>query len=97
MLATLDGIKEGDGTLLDRTLLFANTETGYAKIHSLENIPLITAGSAGGKLKTGLHYAAMGDPVTRVGLTLQQAMGLPVSTWGTESLKTSKPISEILV
>ena len=97
MVAQLDSIKEGDNTLLDRTLLFANTETGYAKIHSLENIPLLTFGSGNGKLKTGLHYAAAGDPATRVGLTLQQAMGLPVSTWGTESLKTSKPITEVLV
>lgn len=96
-VSQLENIKEGDSTLLDRTIVFANTETGYAKIHSLENIPLITIGSGNGKIKTGLHYGAEGDPVTRVGLTLQQAMGLPISTWGTESLMTNKPITEILV
>lgn len=96
-IGEIDQIKEGGRTLLDRSIVFCNTETGYAKIHSLENIPLITAGSGNGKLRTGIHYSAGGDPVTRVGLTLQQAMGLPVSTWGTESLTTSKPIKEILV
>jgi hypothetical protein len=32
-----------------------------------------------------------------VGLTLQQIMGVPASSWGTMSMQTSKPISEIIV
>ncbi|HLG89431.1 MAG TPA: DUF1552 domain-containing protein [Alphaproteobacteria bacterium] len=96
MLATLDGIKEGDRSLLDRTLLMTGTDHGYAKLHSVENIPIITAGSANGRMKTGIHCAALGDTVARVGLTVQQAMGLPVSTWGTESNQTSKPFTEVL-
>src|SRR6202040_1319923 len=31
MLVTLDGVKEGDGTLLDRTLVFAHSECSFAK------------------------------------------------------------------
>ena len=96
LLTALDSIREGDRTLLDRTLVMASTDTGYAKIHALDNIPLLTAGAAGGKVKTGLHVQAAGDPGTRLGLTVQQAMGLPVSTWGNASMETSKPISEVL-
>ncbi len=96
-LQTLDGIKEGDGTLLDRTMLLAHSETGFAKIHALENIPMFIAGGAGGRIKTGLHVAAPGEPVTRVGFTIQQALGVPVDNWGTQSLNTSKPISEIMI
>ena len=59
-------------------------------------MPMFTAGGAGGRMKTGMHVAASGDPVTRVGLTLQQAFGLPIDSWGTDSLKTSKTISEVL-
>jgi len=94
--SALANIREGDGTLLDRTVVFASSETGFAKVHSLENIPLITIGSAGGRLKTGVHVQAKGDPVTRVGLTLQQILGVPVSAWGTESMETSKTITEII-
>jgi Protein of unknown function (DUF1552) len=97
LLATLDGIKEGDRTLLDRSAIYACSDTGYAKLHGLDNMPMFTAGSAGGRLKTGIHVQASGDPVTRVGLTLQQAVGMSVSTWGTESQKTSKTITEVLV
>jgi hypothetical protein len=96
-LQTLDGIKEGDGTLLDRTMMLAHSETGFAKIHALENIPMFIAGGAGGRIKTGLHVAAPGEPVTRVGFTIQQALGVPVDNWGTQSLNTSKPISEIMI
>jgi hypothetical protein len=95
-IAALDGIKEGDGTLLDRTLLFAATDTGYARIHGLDNIPLITAGRAGGRMKTGLHVKGNGDPATRVGLTVQQALGVPIDSWGTDSMRTGKTITEVV-
>ena len=95
-VAALDGIKEGEGTLLDRTLLMAHSESGFAKIHSLENIPMMTIGSANGRVKTGMHIAAKGDPVTRVGLTVQQAMGVAIDNWGTLSLNTNKSFGETL-
>jgi len=97
MLGALDSIREGDGTLLDHTLLLAHSETGFAKIHSLDNIPMMIAGRAGGRIKTGIHVAGNSDPVTRVGLTIQQALGLPLNGWGTGSMQTSKTIGEIMV
>ncbi len=94
--SALANVREGDGSLLDRTIVLASSETGFAKVHSLENIPMITIGSGGGRMKTGLHVQAKGDPVTRVGLTLQQLLDVPVSSWGTESMETSKTLSEIV-
>jgi hypothetical protein len=96
MLEALSGIREGDKTLLDRSVILAVTDTGYAKVHSYENIPIMTAGSGGGRIKTGLHVAGRGDPVTRVGLTVQQALGLPLSNWGTDSMETAKTITEVM-
>jgi Protein of unknown function (DUF1552) len=88
--------REGNGTLLDNTLIFAHAETSYAKIHAVDNIPVFMIGTAGGRLKTGKHIIGNGDPITRVGLTAMQVMGLPVEKWGTGSLQTSKIITEIL-
>jgi hypothetical protein len=97
LLVELDAIREGDRTLLDRMLVLAYTDSGYAKNHTTDNIPMLTVGSAGGRLKTGIHVAAAkGDPVTRVSLTVQQAVGVPVSSFGTESNKTSKTITEVM-
>jgi hypothetical protein len=96
LVKALDEVKEGDGTLLDHSLVFAFTDTGFAKLHTLDNIPMLLAGSASGRIKTGYHIAGDSAPVTRVGLTIQQAMGLPIDKWGTGSMQTQKPISEIM-
>lgn len=90
-------IREGDGTLLDNTLIFANSDTGNSRVHSVDNIPVMMIGKAGGRLKTGLHITGNGDPITRIGLTAMQVMGIPVERWGTRSLETTKTISEVLV
>ncbi len=95
-LKALDSIREGDGTLLDRVLLYYSTDHGVARVHGLDNMPMMTAGRAGNRLKTGMHLQANADTVTRVGLTLQQAYGVPVSAWGSESNRTSKPFTELL-
>jgi hypothetical protein len=96
LVAALDGVKEGDGTLLDHSLVLAYTDTSNAKLHAVDGIPMILAGGASGRMKTGIHYAGAGSSVARVGLTVQQAMGLSVDRWGTDSNQTNKPISEIL-
>jgi hypothetical protein len=89
-------VREGDGSLLDNTVIFANTDTSFAKVHATDNIPMITVGKGGGRFKTGLHVDGGGSPMSRVGFTLLQAMGVPMDAWGTGSLRTSKAISEIL-
>ena len=94
---TLDAIREGDGTLLDHSLVFAHSDSSLARTHSLIGVPMMTAGTAGGRVRNGLHVSGGGDPVTRVGLTVQQVMGLPVDRWGTKSMEASKPVGEILV
>ena len=96
LVKALDDIKEGDGTLLDHSLVFAFTDTGFAKLHTLDNIPMLLAGSASGRIKTGYHIAGDSSPVTRVGLTIQQAMGIAIDKWGTGSMGTQKPISELM-
>jgi hypothetical protein len=93
----LDSIKEGDGTLLDHSLVLGFSDTGYAKIHSTDNIPMFIAGGANGKHKGGVHVVGNGDAVSRVSLTAQQAIGMPVGAFGVGSMKTSKSCSEVLV
>jgi hypothetical protein len=95
-LAELDAIKEGEGTLLDNSLVLAFSDTGYAKIHAIENIPMFLAGRAGGKHKAGQHIAGKGDAVTRVSLTAMQLAGAPVGEFGAGSMKTSNPIHDVM-
>ena len=97
LLRKMDAVKEGDGTLLDHSLVLALSESNFAKLHTLESLPMLVAGSASGKWRSGQHIAGKGDTTSRVGLTIQQAMGMPVGSWGTGANATSKSIGEVLV
>ena len=95
-LKELDEIPEGDGTLLDHSVVMAFTDQSYARIHSVDGLPVLVAGGANGRLKTGYHIAADNSPVSRVGLTLQKALGVAVDSWGRESLQVRSPYTELL-
>jgi hypothetical protein len=90
-------VKEGDGTLLDNMLIYASTDQSFAKIHSIEGLPMFTAGRAGGKFKTGLHIDGGGTPGARLGYTMMKTLGVDIPSWGTQSNNTSKEITDILV
>jgi hypothetical protein len=95
-LTEMDAIREGAGTLLDHSLVMGFSDTGYAKIHSIENIPVFFAGGANGRHKAGQHIAGKGDAITRLSLTAQQLAGLPVGEFGVGAMKTSRPVSEVM-
>lgn len=91
----LAAIEEGDGTLLDNTFVLAHSETSFAKVHDVLGLPVMTAGRAGGRVKTGQHIQGAADPVTRIGLSVQQVMGLRRERWGALSMEASRPVSEL--
>jgi hypothetical protein len=95
-LDALAAIPEGDGTLLDNCMIFAHSDCSIAKAHAVEGIPMMVAGRAGGRIKTGFHLAGKADPASRLGLTLQQAMGLQVEKWGFQSMETNRTITELI-
>ena len=88
---------EGAGTLLDGCLVLGHSESSFAKSHSVVGLPVMLAGRAGGRVRAGLHVAGNGEPVTRVGLTVQHALGLTVESWGTKGMLATRPVSEVLV
>ena len=87
--------KEGDRSLLDSMLLMAHSDSEIARTHTINGIPIMLAGKAGGKVKSGLHVPGADRPVTQIGYTVMQAMGVPMDAWGSKSLRTNKTISEI--
>ncbi len=95
-LDQIAGIPEGDGTLLDHCVILAHSDCSIAKAHAVEGIPIMIAGNGGGRIRTGFHLAGNADAITRVGLTLQQAMGVQVDRWGALSMDTKRSITELL-
>src|SRR4029078_9098244 len=64
----LDRLKrtpDGDGALLDNTLVLYGSPMGNSNVHNHKRCPLFLAGHAGGQLKGGLHLRrAAGTPMT---------------------------------
>ena len=96
LLKELDSIREGDGTLLDHSLVMAFTDQSYARIHAVDGLPVLVAGGASGRMKTGYHIAGDNSPVSRVGLTVQKALGLSLDSWGKDSLLVRSPYTDLL-
>jgi hypothetical protein len=95
-LAALDAIPEGNGTLLDNCLVFALSESSDATTHSVAGLPVMLAGRAGGRVRSGMHVRGVGESTTRIGLTAMQAMGVRLERFGTKQNESSRPISAVL-
>jgi len=86
----------GAGTVLDNTLIYGVSELAEPANHIMTNYHVLLMGHGGGKLPGNRYINIPGRKVTELVLTLQQVMGLPVTTWGSWD-KTSKTVPEILV
>jgi hypothetical protein len=92
---TLKDTPVGASNLLDQTLLYGISDVGEPSGHIMKNFHVVLMGHAGGKVRGNRHYRKPGRKVTELMLTLQQVMGLPVTSYGTWD-KTSTPMPEIL-
>lgn len=79
----LDAVREGTGTVLDNTVILWVTEVTEGKSHTRRNLPLVMAGSCGGYFETGRFLEYDGKPHNDLLVSLCQAMGVKVSTFGT--------------
>ncbi len=74
----MDGIQEVDGSsLLDNTIFTYGSGLGDGATHQYTDLPIIVAGSGGGRLRTGQHlHCADGTPLANLWLTHSQVMGM---------------------
>lgn len=55
ILEGLKSVPEGSGTMLDNTVMFYTSEFSNGSVHSVNDMPLLVAGSGGGYFRTGRH------------------------------------------
>jgi len=85
----------GAGTVLDNTIIYGISDVAEPHDHVMKDYRIVLMGKAGGKIAGNRHIRLVGHKVTELVLTLQQVMGMTVSSWGSWD-KTSKTISDIL-
>lgn len=82
-LKKLKDTPDGDGTLLDHSMIVYGSGLSDGNRHSHEDLPLLLAGGGGGSLKPGRHIAyKQGTPLTNLYLTLLDRMGVQPETIG---------------
>ena len=86
LLTRLKGIREGEGSLLDRCVVLFGSGMGHSDNHTAQRIPVVLAGQGGGMLKTGryLRYC-QNQELGRVHLTLMQKFGVDVESYSNAS------------
>ena len=88
----LDGMKEGEGTVLDNSCLMFLSNLWIGRKHDNTRLPLVLAGGLGGTLKTGrsLNYLGQPDEKRRMQslyLCLMDRYGVKVDTFGETSAR----------
>ena len=83
-LDKMKNTSDGDGSLLDKTLIIWGSPMADPNIHNHRRCPLMLLGHANGMLKGNVHLkAADGTPMANVMLTLMHQLGLDdVKTFG---------------
>ena len=82
-LDKLQNIPDGDGSLLDHTILLYGTGISDGNLHFHLDLPMVVAGGAAGHLKGGRHLQYHDDtPLTNLYMAVLDKLGIPVDNFG---------------
>ena len=82
-LTRLKNTADGDGSLLDHSLTLFGGGMGDGNLHRHFDLPCLLAGSLGGQIKTGHHYAYKDNmPMTNLLLTILDKVGAHIDKLG---------------
>ena len=82
-LDRMQSTPDGDGSLLDHTLLLYGTGISDGNLHFHLDLPMLVAGGAAGRLKGGRHLQYRDDtPLTNLYLAVLDKLGMPVERFG---------------
>ena len=95
LLRKLQETPDGDGTLLDNSMIVYGGGIGNGNLHEHTNLPCLVVGGGGGRLRGGRHRAYAEDtPYANLLLTVLDKAGVPADTLGDSTgLLDTAPLS----
>ncbi|MEM9456718.1 MAG: DUF1552 domain-containing protein [Myxococcota bacterium] len=96
-IRSLKAIPEGAGTVLDNSVVYAVTDVSDGRTHSKDDMPIVLAGGAGGRLLRGHHIHAPDTSSFKVMMSLFRALDLGIESFGAGGWAQTEPLSELLV
>lgn len=89
----LKNTPDGDGSLLDHSMVVYGSGISEGNTHAHSDLPTVVFGHGGGRLKTGQHVRyPIGTPMNRLFLTMMDRMGAPQENFS----GTTEMLSEIV-
>ena len=85
LLGQLDARQEGEGTMLDNSIVLLCSEISDGNTHSFDNMPFLLAGGAGGSYQTGRLLEFDRAPHAQLHLKIAHAMGSNISSFAGHS------------
>ncbi|TWU00933.1 DUF1552 domain-containing protein [Stieleria varia] len=83
LLERLSGVYEGERTLLENSMIVYGSGISDGDRHNHDDLPILLAGSAGGRIKTGRHIEFKnGTPMCNLYVWMMQQMGAKAEKFG---------------
>lgn len=93
VLRKMKAMKEGEGTLLDHSMVVMGSGISDGDLHRYSNLQVLLAGNACGRLQSKGHLSYAGDrPLADLWLTLAQTAGIKTDRFA----DSTKPLTEIV-
>ena len=83
LLEKMQATPDGDGSLLDHSLILYGSGMGNGNLHRHSDLPVLLAGKLDGKFKTGYHLDyKMNTPMANLLVTILDKAGVPIEKLG---------------
>lgn len=93
ILEKMNSIKEGDKTLLENSMVLYGAGICDGDRHNHDDLPLLLAGKAGGKISSGKHLKfTNGTPMSNLFLSMSDKLGIPIENIGDSTGKLNQLI-----
>jgi hypothetical protein len=93
LLGKLRDMKEGEGSVLDNSMIMLGSGLRDGNSHNPHNLPIVVGGRGGGRFQTGQHLVYGEDtPLANLYVSMLDAFGTPVERFG----DSTGPLSGVL-
>ncbi len=97
-LERLKATPDGDGSLLDHSLILYGSGIGNPNVHDHTNLPILVAGGAAGGMKGGRHIRYQQPvPLANLHLTLLDKVGVRIDSFGDSTGKITELFNPLTV
>ncbi|HEV3256533.1 MAG TPA: DUF1552 domain-containing protein [Gemmataceae bacterium] len=86
LLGKLKAVREGEGTLLDNSMIVYGSGISDGNAHNHDHLPILLAGTGGGTIRSGRHVRLSSEtPLTNLYVSMLERMGAATKSFGDSS------------